>query len=108
MAGRLAPRRFGFILALLFFSALSGAAWAEDPALGAGDTAAIRSVISHQLGAFLKDDQIKTPTLFLCGEDDFNVPTTITDFGRTLYVINAKFGTPPAGTPYEIVKVDGF
>ena len=32
-------------------------------------------------------------------EAAFNVPTTITDFGRTLYVINAKFGTPPAGTP---------
>ena len=62
MAGRCAHRwfilgRFGFVLALLFLAALSPAAQAEDPTLGASDTAAIRSVISHQLGAFLKDDQ---------------------------------------------------
>jgi hypothetical protein len=57
MAGPFAARRFAFVLAFLFLTALPGAARAEDPALGAGDTAAIRSVISHQLGAFLKDDQ---------------------------------------------------
>ena len=41
-------------------------------------------------------------------EAAFNVPTTVAAFGRTLYVVNAKFGTPPAGTKYEIVKVDGY
>jgi hypothetical protein len=35
----------------------------------------------------------------------FNVPTTALRFGNSLYAVNAKFGTPPAGTPYEIVKV---
>jgi hypothetical protein len=86
MAGRLAPRRFGFILTLLFFSALSAAARAEDPALGAGDTAAIRAVISHQLGAFLKDDQTAafsdaSPTI----QALFHDPDTFMRMVRTAY-----------------------
>lgn len=36
---------------------------------------------------------------------NFNVPTTIAEFGNSLYAVNAKFGTPPANTPYEVVKV---
>ncbi len=40
-------------------------------------------------------------------EAAFDVPTTVAAFGGTLYVVNAKFGTPPAGTMYEIVKVNG-
>jgi sugar lactone lactonase YvrE len=36
---------------------------------------------------------------------NFNVPTTALAFGNSLYAVNAKFGTPPAGTPYEVVKV---
>jgi sugar lactone lactonase YvrE len=35
----------------------------------------------------------------------FNVPTTIAEFGKRLYAVNAKFGTPPAGTPYSVVQV---
>ena len=37
---------------------------------------------------------------------EFNVPTTAGLFGNSLYAVNAKFGTPPAGTPYEVVRVD--
>lgn len=36
----------------------------------------------------------------------FAVPTTADLFGSSLYAVNAKFGTPPTGTPYEVVKVD--
>lgn len=36
---------------------------------------------------------------------NFVVPTTALAFGDSLYAVNAKFGTPPDGTPYEIVKV---
>ncbi|MDJ0955171.1 MAG: superoxide dismutase [Acidimicrobiia bacterium] len=36
----------------------------------------------------------------------FNVPTTAAVFGSALYAVNAKFGTPPEGTPYEVVRVD--
>lgn len=35
----------------------------------------------------------------------FDIPTTATRFGDALYAVNAKFGTPPAGTPYEAVRV---
>jgi sugar lactone lactonase YvrE len=35
----------------------------------------------------------------------FVVPTTAAAFGSSLYAVNAKFGTPPAGTEYEVVRV---
>lgn len=35
----------------------------------------------------------------------FDVPTTAAAFGNSLYAVNAKFGTPQEGTPYEVVKV---
>ena len=36
----------------------------------------------------------------------FDVPTTITEFGNFLYLVNARFGTaPPEPAPYDIVKV---
>ena len=39
-------------------------------------------------------------------DPSFNVPTTAGLFGSSLYGVNAKFGTPPAGTPYEVVRVN--
>ena len=39
---------------------------------------------------------------------EFAVPTTITRVGRALYVVNARFGTPPTpDTPYSIIRVEG-
>lgn len=36
----------------------------------------------------------------------FDVPTTITEFGNSLYAVNARFGTPPEpDTNYDVVKV---
>jgi hypothetical protein len=36
----------------------------------------------------------------------FDVPTTITEFGNSLYAVNARFGTPPEpDTDYDVVKV---
>ncbi len=38
----------------------------------------------------------------------FRVPTTIAKFGNALYVVNARFDTPPTpDTEYEVVKVSG-
>jgi hypothetical protein len=54
----MARRVFAFlalVLLLLPFGAGSPA-WADDPAPGPADVAAIRAVISDQLGAFLRDD----------------------------------------------------
>ena len=39
-------------------------------------------------------------------DSDFDVPTTAASRGNKLYVVNAKFGTPPLpSTPYEVVQV---
>jgi hypothetical protein len=86
MARPFAARHFAVVLALLFLTALPGAARAGDPALSAGDTAAIRSVISHQLGAFLKDDQTAafsdaSPTI----QAMFHDPDTFMRMVRTAY-----------------------
>ncbi len=37
---------------------------------------------------------------------DFDVPTTIAEFGRSLYAVNARFGDPdPLNIEYDVVKV---
>jgi sugar lactone lactonase YvrE len=41
-------------------------------------------------------------------DPDFDVPTTVAAFGSRLYVVNARFGTPPGpDVPYTIARVDG-
>jgi sugar lactone lactonase YvrE len=41
-------------------------------------------------------------------DPDFDVPTTVAAFGKRLYVVNARFGTPAGpDVTYDIVKVDG-
>lgn len=38
-------------------------------------------------------------------DDDFKIPTTVTEVGDALYAVNARFGTPPEGTEYNIVRL---
>ena len=81
----MAPR-FALVLAFLFLSALPAAVRAEDPAVGPVDTAAIRAVISHQLGAFLRDDQTAafadaSPTI----QQIFHDPETFMQMVRSAY-----------------------
>lgn len=61
---------------------------------------------SNQIGVVNLSPDLRSGTV---GEPitntQFNVPTTALRFGDSLYAVNAKFGTPPAGTPYEIVRV---
>jgi hypothetical protein len=39
--------------------------------------------------------------------DAFDVPTTAARFGHALYLVNARFTTPPTpSTPYNIVRID--
>jgi sugar lactone lactonase YvrE len=35
----------------------------------------------------------------------FSVPTTIAEFGHSIYAVNARFGLPIPGTEYQIVRV---
>src|SRR5215211_431447 len=40
-------------------------------------------------------------------DSDFDVPTTIDEFGKQLYAVNARFTTPPTpDTPYWLAKVE--
>jgi sugar lactone lactonase YvrE len=36
---------------------------------------------------------------------DFDVPTTIAEFGNSLYAVNARFTTPIPGAKYQVVRV---
>lgn len=41
------------------------------------------------------------------GDSDFDVPTTIAEFGHSLYTVNARFGTAdPAQATYSVVQID--
>ena len=37
---------------------------------------------------------------------DFAVPTTIAEHGHSLYAVNARFGTSPAGAEYWVTRID--
>ena len=37
---------------------------------------------------------------------EFDVPTTVASYKGSLYLPNARFGTPPAGTEYSINRID--
>ena len=81
----MAPR-IVLVLAVLFVSVLPMAVRAEDPAVGPTDAAAIRSVISDQLGAFLRDDQTAafadaSPTI----QEIFHDPETFMQMVRSAY-----------------------
>ncbi|HXV96020.1 MAG TPA: hypothetical protein VD695_05690 [Gaiellaceae bacterium] len=40
-------------------------------------------------------------------DSDLDVPTTIAEFGKALYAVNARFGTPePATASYDVVRLD--
>jgi sugar lactone lactonase YvrE len=40
-------------------------------------------------------------------DPDLDVPTTIAEFGRALYAVNARFGVPsPATQPYSVVRLE--
>lgn len=54
--------------------------------------------LSRDLSGGIVTDTLTNP--------NFDVPTTAAAFGRSLYAVNAKFGTPATPeTPYEIVSV---
>ncbi|MFN2137740.1 MAG: superoxide dismutase [Candidatus Promineifilaceae bacterium] len=61
---------------------------------------------SNQIGVITLSPDLSTGTIGTpITNANFDVPTTAALFGSSLYAVNAKFGTDPAGTPYEIVKV---
>lgn len=54
----------------------------------------------------LKPDLSKGRVVEILTDPDFDVPTTVTDFGNALYAVNARFTTPPTpDTSYQVVRV---
>ena len=113
--------------ALIVMNSGQAAAYLVDPATGAarriasdvpltnGDGILLRGreliVVQNrlnQLAVLRLSPDLSTATLRTTMTDsDFDVPTTVAEFGSSLYVVNAKFGTTPTPTtPYEIVKVE--
>jgi sugar lactone lactonase YvrE len=112
---------------LIIVNSTVGALYEVDPATGtatqietdteltSGDGILLRgrelSVVRNRLNEIavleLSPDLSSATLVDTLTDPDFAVPTTVASFGGTLYAVNARFGTPPEGTPYEIVKVDG-
>ncbi|HEX6285902.1 MAG TPA: superoxide dismutase, partial [Acidimicrobiia bacterium] len=39
-------------------------------------------------------------------DDDFDIPTTVAEFGNSLYAVNARFTTAPGpSVEYDVVRV---
>ncbi len=53
----------------------------------------------------LSPDLSTATTTAVLTDPDFAIPTTLAQFGGTLYAVNARFNLPPG--PFTIVKVDG-
>lgn len=67
-------------------------------------------VVQNQLNQIavieLAPDFLSGEVVDLIEDSNFRVPTTIARFGRYLYAVNARFGTPPTpDTEYEVVQV---
>ena len=62
---------------------------------------------SNQVSVVTLGQDLETGTVIdTITSPGFDVPTTIAEFGRRLYVVNARFGTPPtAETPYWVTQI---
>jgi sugar lactone lactonase YvrE len=66
-------------------------------------------VVQNQLNQIavidLNKDLTSGKIVSLIKDTRFAIPTTIDDYKKFLYAVNAKFGSPPASTKYEVVQV---
>jgi hypothetical protein len=66
-------------------------------------------VVQNQLNQIavidLNNDLTSGTIVSLIKDTRFRIPTTIDDYKKFLYAVNAKFGSPPASTDYEVVQV---
>ncbi|MCL7455244.1 MAG: superoxide dismutase, partial [Anaerolineae bacterium] len=54
----------------------------------------------------LEPDLLSGEVAGTLSDEDFDVPTTVTEFGNRLYAVNARFGTPdPDLAEYDVVKL---
>ncbi len=87
---------------------LGGASVADgDGILLAGSTLyVVRNFLNEIAVISLAPDFASGTVTATLTNSNFKVPTGVAIFGNMLYAVNAKFGTPPAGTPYEVVQVN--
>ncbi len=80
---------------------------AGDGLLLAGQTLYVVQNSFNQIAVVQLDPTLTSGQIIKLATDPaFRVPTTIAKFGNALYVVNARFGTPPTpDTEYEVVKV---
>ncbi len=102
---------------LFAISASSGVATAVDlggVALTNGDGLLRRGTtlyaVQNQLNRIavidLAADYLSGTVTRTISSPNFQVPTTVADFGSSLYAVNARFGTPPTpDTEYSVVRV---
>jgi sugar lactone lactonase YvrE len=66
-------------------------------------------VVQNQLNQIAVIDLSKDLTsgkiVSLIKDTRFAIPTTIDDYKKSLYAVNARFGSPPASTDYQVVRV---
>ena len=68
----------------------------------------VRNVVNEVVELRLAPDHRSATHVATLTDPDFDVPTTIAMQGSRLYVVNARFTTPPGPTTeHDIVKVDG-
>jgi hypothetical protein len=66
----------------------------------------VRNVLNEVAVIRLSPDLSSGALIDSITDDDFDVPTTLADFGSRLYAVNARFSTPPTPTTeYTIVQV---
>lgn len=66
----------------------------------------VRNRLNQVVAIELAADATSGAVVDVITSPDFDVPTTIAGFGDRLYVVNARFSTPPTpSTPYDIVRV---
>ncbi len=77
-----------------------------DGVLLAGRTLYVVQNRLNQIAKIRLDARLRSGRILARITDaDFKVPTTIDDLGRRLYVVNARFGTPPTPTTeYQVVQ----
>ena len=68
----------------------------------------VRNSLNEVVELQLSPDLLSATLIDTLTDPDFDVPTTIALHGSRLYVVNARFSTPPTpATEYNIVLVDG-
>ena len=77
----------------------NGARWSDGAPFTADD------IVFWHKDVLLNKDLTSGTIVSLIKDPRFAIPTTIDDYKGFLYAVNARFGSPPATTDYQVVQV---